>query len=146
MAERLRARNAAAPRNLLLVLTGNYHTRLRPRGSYQYMGALLARSKPELRLAALDVAYTGGTAWICQSADPAGCKATRLGAKGGAARSQVVTFPALDADGYTGAYGVGELTASPPAAAPVAPATPSRPAAAATSAERVPREPTGEPL
>jgi hypothetical protein len=120
MADHLRARLAAAPHDLLISLTGNFHTRLKPRGSYAYMGSLLSQGNPALRVAALDVAYSGGSAWICQGADPAGCKPVRLGTKGGAARSEVVTFPALDDAGYTGVYGVGELSASPPAAIPSA--------------------------
>jgi hypothetical protein len=115
MAERLRARLAAAPGDLLVVLTGNLHTRLKPRVDYAYMGSVLAEGSPGLRLAALDVAYTGGSAWICQGDEPAACKATELGSKAGAARGEVVTFPNIDAAGYTGVYGVGELSASPPA-------------------------------
>jgi hypothetical protein len=118
MADRLRAQVAAGPHDLLIVLTGNFHTRLKPRGSYAYMGSVLSQGNPALRVAALDVAYSGGSAWICQSADAAGCKPARLGNKAGAAKGEVVTFPALDNAGYTGVYGVGELSASPPAAIP----------------------------
>jgi hypothetical protein len=54
MADRLRAQVAAAPHDLLIVLTGNFHTRLKPRGSYAYMGSVLSQGNPALRVAALD--------------------------------------------------------------------------------------------
>jgi hypothetical protein len=84
MADRLRALVAAAPHDLLIVLTGNFHTRLKPRGSYAYTGSVLSQGNPALRVAALNVAYSGGSAWICQSADAAGCKPVRLGNQAGA--------------------------------------------------------------
>ncbi|HZF08455.1 MAG TPA: hypothetical protein VFE33_06650 [Thermoanaerobaculia bacterium] len=68
MAERLSAAVAQRPQDLFLALTGNYHNRLAPGAPwdahYEPMGLLLSRLRPDLPLTALDVATTGGTAWI----------------------------------------------------------------------------------
>jgi hypothetical protein len=77
MAERLSAAVGQRPRDLFLALTGNYHNRLAPGAPwdahYEPMGLLLSRLRPDLPLTALNVATTGGTAWICTSANKDSC-------------------------------------------------------------------------
>ncbi|HEV3077955.1 MAG TPA: hypothetical protein VHB47_26300 [Thermoanaerobaculia bacterium] len=122
MAARLRDAIAGAPHDLFLVLTGNIHTRLRQGvpwdPSYEPMGFVLAHLAPRLAIAALDVAYTGGSAWICETPQPASCGAKTLKGRPDAGSIGVTLAPSVSAEGYTGSYGVGALTASPPAMAP----------------------------
>lgn len=120
MANRLTEAMAAAPKDLVLVLTGNIHTRI-GRGTpwdkdYEPMGFVLSRIAPGARLAALDVRYTGGTAWFCLGEQPSSCTVHEV--RGGAppATPPVTQLRHVNADGYNGFYFVGRLTASPPAA------------------------------
>jgi hypothetical protein len=119
MAGRLRDAIAGAPHDLFLVLTGNLHTRLRQGvswdPSYEPMGLVLTRLAPKLPIAALDVAYTGGSAWICETPQPASCGAKTLKGRPDAGSPGVTLAPTVSAEGYSGVYGVGTLTASPPA-------------------------------
>src|SRR6202166_3161952 len=125
MARRLRDAIAAAPHDLFLVLTGNIHTRLRQGvpwdPSYEPMGFVLTHLAPKLALAALDVAYTGGSAWICETPEPASCGAKALKGRPDAGSPGVTLAPTVSAEGYSGFYRVGTLTASPPAILPAAP-------------------------
>lgn len=121
MAKRLEAAMAAAPKDLFVVLTGNVHTRI-GRGTpwdkdYEPMGFVLSQLAPGHRLAALDVQYTGGTAWFCLGDQAASCAVHEV--RGGAppATPPVTQLPHLSPEGYNGFYFVGRLTASPPAAA-----------------------------
>lgn len=122
MAGRLRDAIAGAPHDLFLVLTGNIHTRLRQGvrwdPSYEPMGFVLAHLSPKLAIAALDVAYTGGSAWICETPRPASCGAKTLKGRPDAGSPGVTLSPAVGAEGYSGFYSVGALTASPPALLP----------------------------
>ena len=120
MATRLTEAMAAAPKDLVLVLTGNIHTRI-GRGTpwdkdYEPMGFVLSRIAPGARIAALDVRYTGGTAWFCLGEQPSSCAVHEV--RGGArpAAPRVTQFAHLSPEGYNGLYFVGRLTASPPAA------------------------------
>lgn len=120
MAGRLRAAAAARPADLVIALTGNLHSRI-SRGSlcdpgFEPMGLVLARLLPERRITALDVAHTGGTAWLCSDAEPSSCHVHELTAtpRPGTGR-KVVLDPGLRGSGYDGYYTVGRLTASPPA-------------------------------
>ena len=127
MAGRLAAAIAKAPGDLVVVLTGNLHTRLRRGGPedpiLEPMGSVLRGAAPRLRIAALDVSYGGGSAWICATPDAASCGAKALTGKPGAvAAAGVDSFAAVDAAGYSGVYRVGSLTASPPAVQRPAPA------------------------
>jgi hypothetical protein len=121
MATRLKEAMAAAPKDLFLVLTGNIHTRI-GRGTpwdkdYEPMGFVLSQLAPGYRLAALDVQYTGGTAWFCLGELAASCAVHEV--RGGAppATPPVTQLAHLSPEGYNGFYFVGRLTASPPAAA-----------------------------
>jgi hypothetical protein len=125
MAGRLRDAIAGAPHDLFLVLTGNIHTRLRQGvpwdPSYEPMGFVLAQVAPKLAISALDVAYTGGSAWICETPQPASCGAKPLKGRPDAGSLGVTLASTVNADGYSGVYSVGDLTASPPAMLPTAP-------------------------
>lgn len=119
MAVRLRSAVAAGPHDLFVVLTGNIHTRIR-RGTpwnpaYEPMGFLVTQLAPKLVVTALDVAYSGGTAWICETPQPASCGPKTLKGRPDAGGSRVTVFATVGSDGYSGTYGVGTLSASPPA-------------------------------
>jgi len=118
MADNLKAAVDAAPRDVVISLTGNLHSRV-TLGSpwnpkYEPMGYFLTQAEPKRKIAALDVAYSGGTAWTCDSGEPAGCKARELGGKGDDKGVRVIPHPLKD--GFNGVYNVGKLTASLPAA------------------------------
>jgi len=120
MAAELEAAVKAAPEDLFLVLTGNLHTRT-ARGTpwdpkQENMGYLVAPSHPGLL--ALDVAYSGGTIWMCPDSDPAHCGVQTLHAKGGERAPGVTRYEKASPEGYHGEYFVGPLTASPPAVPP----------------------------
>jgi hypothetical protein len=120
------ARDAAG--GVLVVLTGNVHARL-SRGTpfdsaFTPMAHLLAAALGGGRVTSLDMAHDGGRAWTCHPAaddpDRFVCDASPFDAKAGAAAWQV-TVGAADADApYSGHYGVGPITASPPAHRPPA--------------------------
>ncbi len=120
MAAELEAAVKAAPGDLFLVLTGNLHTRT-ARGTpwdpkQENLGYLVAPSHPGLL--ALDVAYSGGTIWMCPDADAAHCGVQTLHAKGGERAPGVKLYEKPSPEGYHGEYFVGPLTASPPAVPP----------------------------
>jgi hypothetical protein len=119
MAERLSAAVGKRPNDLFLALTGNYHNRLAPGAPwdahYEPMGLLLSRLRPDLPLTALDVATTGGTAWICLSASPDSCHVHPTRATTETKESGVSLHAAVDKNGYSGVYRIGPMTASPPA-------------------------------
>jgi hypothetical protein len=119
MAERLSAAIGQRPKDLFVALTGNYHNRLAPGAPwdphYEPMGLLLARLRPDLPLTALDVATTGGTAWICLSASPDSCYARLTKTTTETKEKGVSLHAAVDKNGYSGVYRIGPMTASPPA-------------------------------
>lgn len=122
MAERLHQAIVAAPESTFLVLTGNYHSRIVEGAPWdakfqpmtKTLIAALAGSRP---LSSLNLATTGGEAWICMGATPADCGLRKTGGKGGGTewRIELGTGPA--AEGHHGAYQIGPVTASPPATA-----------------------------
>lgn len=104
-----------------LVLVGNVHSRTLngypwdAKAAYVPLGALL-RARYE-NLIALDVKNSGGSAWICTSADAKDC-----GARDQLAREMPGPLPRIDMDpaaaprtGHDGALFIGPVTASPPA-------------------------------
>jgi len=130
MAAELETAVKASPDDLFLVLTGNLHTRT-SRGTpwdpkQENMGFLVAPSHPGLL--ALDVAYSGGTIWMCPDANPASCGVQTLHTKGGERAPGVKLYEKPSPEGFHGEYFVGALTASPPAVPP-----PSVPAASLSS-------------
>jgi hypothetical protein len=119
MATRLEEAMAAAPKDLFLVLTGNIHTRI-GRGTpwdkdYAPMGFVLSQLAPGSRLAALDVQYTGGTAWFCLGEQAASCGRHEVRGSAPPAAPPVTQLAQVSPEGYNGFYFVGRLTASPPA-------------------------------
>lgn len=121
MAASLAAAIAAVRPAQTFVLVGNVHSRTLPgypwnaNASYVSLGVLLEEKFPDL--IALDVANAGGTAWMCTSADAAGCGAKPLGA-----RETTGTIPRIELDpsaaptsGHSGVLRLGPVTASPPA-------------------------------
>lgn len=129
MAERLARTATGHPKDLLLVLTGNIHARLRlgtPWDTdFEPMGYLLQKTLPERSILAFDLSSTGGTAWTCNSAEAEGCQARKLGGRGEGAERKLTLFEQADSRGFYGIYHVGAINASPPAVAtPTSPATP----------------------
>lgn len=122
MAERLSQAIGERPRDLVVVLTGNIHNRL-TRGmpwneELEPMAYQLRRLRPDARLVSLDMAYPGGSAWVCFGAEPADCKAQPIQGSPAAEGRTGVELAAEAADGpYSGRYFTGPLTPSEPAVA-----------------------------
>lgn len=120
MANRLRPAIEAAAEGLVVILTGNLHSPVRKdREGYVAMGFYIQDQHPLRRVVALDLIYTGGTAWICQSATACG-EATLGGAAGAAAEWKVDFGDEPTQRGHHGRYHLGAISASPPAVAPAA--------------------------
>ena len=127
MAERVGAAIEARPKDLVVVLTGNIHNRVAKgmpwNDELEPMGYRLRAAHPDARVVSLDMAYPGGSAWVCFGNGPDGCKAQDLnGLPEAAGRSGVeISEGAEEGAPYDGRYYVGELTASPPAISAEAP-------------------------
>lgn len=118
MADNLKAAVDASPQDVFIALTGNLHSRV-TLGSpwnpkYEPMGYFFTQAEPKRKVTALDVVYSGGTAWTCDSGEAASCKAREIGGKGDDKGVRVISH-SLEG-GFHGVYNVGKLTASPPAA------------------------------
>ncbi len=118
MADFIRATKAAADANdIFLIHTGNIHARIQVGvpwdPAFEPMAWNLLQDHENLR--ALDVAHTGGTAWIC-TGEPATCEARPLGGDPSAQGDGVELF--AQPGTFHGRYRVGTINASPPAAAP----------------------------
>lgn len=109
----------AGNQRLLIVLSGNYHNRLRAGTaiSSQYRPAAfgLARLIEPGRITSLDMGYDAGSAWLCSSPKPTDCGVRRIGAHHPMAFGTISLFDSLDAEGYSGRFGVGAISAAPPA-------------------------------
>jgi hypothetical protein len=114
MATHLAAAAHRLPEAMLIVLTGNHHSRVSygtPRAStYEPMGYLLGKKTSADRLTSLNVAHGGGSAWICSST----CGIVELGGGHGGRRWAVEVDDETRPAGHHGWYHVGALTASPP--------------------------------
>lgn len=118
MAERLGELVTQGAEGLVVSLTGNAHNRI-TRGTpwdeeHEPMGFLLAGDQPERRIVSLDLATTGGTAWICQGVKPEDCGRTELGGSG-REEPAVELFDEGARKPYSGRLHIGRITASPPA-------------------------------
>jgi len=126
MADRLRAAVRESPKDVLVVLTGNIHARTVPGvpwdKEFQMMGFLLSQDFPGSRLVALDVAYSGGAAWVCMDGE---CRAHTLKGPGsaGAVGGVALREGGADERGFHGRYDVGTLSPSEPAVPVVKPAS-----------------------
>lgn len=160
MARNLAAVVAASPRSMVIVLTGNNHSRITkgtPRNStYEPMGYVLGGETSFDNLIALNAAHGGGSAWICAPE----CGVRDLAGRHGEAAWTIEIDEATRPAGHSGWYHVGTITASPPARLspselPLHPATstgtptPKRPGtseteAASTSPERSAKRPLSE--
>jgi hypothetical protein len=126
MAGTIQTAAQAAPKNLIVVLTGNLHSRT-TRGTpwipdYENMGFDLIRSVKDHPILALNATSTGGSSWICTGATADSCQDRKVAGKGEGTVRRVRLFPQADAAGYHGTYHIGAMTASPPAVAPAKPA------------------------
>lgn len=120
MAQEVISAAEASPEDLVLVLTGNLHSRT-TRGvpwnpDLENMGFVVAQRHPGV--VALDNSYSGGTIWMCPSADPADCGAKPLRGKGEGHPLGVKLHEKASPEGFHGEFHVGALTASPPAITP----------------------------
>ncbi|HVS66184.1 MAG TPA: hypothetical protein VMT85_22080 [Thermoanaerobaculia bacterium] len=103
----------------VLVLTGNLHARVvagvRWDPELVPMGLHLMRRRDDLEVVAIDLTSSGGTAWICQP-DPDGCGKARLRGREGAEPGLSLS-PVAEGFAYHGTFGLGSISASPPAVA-----------------------------
>lgn len=119
MARRLAQVADRHPSDVLLVLTGNLHARLHPGTpfdpDFEPLGYLLRKALPDRPLLAFDFSSTGGTAWLCVSAEAEDCGERSLGGKGEGDERRLLRFEQPDENGFHGTYHVGAMSASPPA-------------------------------
>lgn len=121
MAQNLAKAIAGKPKNLFVVLSGNNHTRL-TRGNpwnkeFESMAYLLTKSINGSHLFSLNVSHEGGEAWICIEEPPdfkTICKAKRLKPNAEAPPAWSVKLANELNAPYSGTFGVGTLSASPP--------------------------------
>jgi hypothetical protein len=117
MAEHLAGVAGQSKEGLFVVLTGNIHSRVtrgtRWSADYEPMGYLLSKAVSPERVVALDVAHSGGTAWVCLAGEE-GCGGQRFGPRGPGGEGVTIN-DSPDATGHHGWYHVGSITASPPA-------------------------------
>jgi uncharacterized protein (TIGR03067 family) len=115
MARNLAAVVTEAQRSMVIVLTGNNHSRITqglPRNStYEPMGYVLGRETSTDNLIALNVAHGGGSAWICAP----DCGIANLAGRHGEAEWTIEIDDATRPAGHSGWYHVGSITAAPPA-------------------------------
>jgi hypothetical protein len=78
------------------------------------MGYLLSKSVPSERIVALDVAHSGGTAWVCLGSDVADCGPQKLRERGPGGEG-ITLNESPEKTGHHGWYHVGSISASPPA-------------------------------
>jgi hypothetical protein len=103
---------------LFVVLTGNIHGRVSPgtrwNPEYEPMGYLLSKAIPSDRIVALDVAHSGGTAWVCLGSQVADCGEQKL-RKRGPEGDGITLDGSPEETGHHGWYHVETINASPPA-------------------------------
>jgi hypothetical protein len=125
MAKRLTEAAESHPSDVVLVLSGNLHARLKQGNEvdpdYQSLGYLVQQSLPDRTILALDFRSAGGSAWICLSAEAEDCQALELRGQGEEGERRLTLFEHPDQKGFDGSYFVGAMSASPPAV-PQAPA------------------------
>ncbi len=122
MAETLASVIKREPKGLLVVLSGNVHNRL-TRGTsfnsaYEPMGYLLTKSISSSRVISLDMSHDGGEAWGCRTPSPDSdqvtCAAYPYRPRAGATTAWSLTLTDAPDAPFSGTYGIGRITASPP--------------------------------
>ena len=118
MAHRLSDEISKASQNIFVVLVGNLHNRLvvgnRFNASYEPMGYLLRKMRPETELISLQLTHSGGSAWICTGSATSDCGERALNGKEGS-EPGVEIFEDSTESRYSGRLHVGPIEASPPA-------------------------------
>jgi len=109
----------ASPLGFHVALLGNLHTSLDIGTPWdpkvENAAYLFARARPGVKVVALDIARTGGTAWTCTDGVADHCGARDVKGDPAAGTWNVVMNTGGRRRGHDGVYGVGSLTASPPA-------------------------------
>jgi hypothetical protein len=116
MAHNLIAVRTARPDAALIVYAGNLHTMRKPserQPGYEWMAMRLARAG--VAFVSLNPRYADGSAWNCRGPTAADC-GPQL-ATGASYQRGIHLEPTADGK-YDGWFGVGPITASPPAAFP----------------------------
>ena len=113
LAKNVLAARAAHPEATLVVYAGNLHTRRNGHPGFAgktFMAGYLKQAG--LDFLAIDARYEDGAAWVCMDNKPCGVQKLRgrVGASGG-----LHMEPSADGN-YDGWYGLGPISASPPAA------------------------------
>ena len=75
---------------------------------------MLSQAVPAERIIALDVAHSGGTAWVCLGSDVADCGEQKLRGRGPSGEG-ITLNESPEKSGHHGWYQVGPISASPPA-------------------------------
>ncbi len=106
---------------ITLVLTGNIHSRV-AQGTpwdedFQPMGLYMSKGLSKHRLVALDLSWSGGSAWMCKGPEPEDCGAAelRLKREGKDRQLKVENPKEPGANKHHGWYHLGRLSPSPPA-------------------------------
>ena len=114
MARNLAAAAAASPGAVLVVLTGNMHSRVTKGTSrnseYEPMGYLIGQEESVGRLISLNVAHAGGSAWICAP----DCGVSSLSGAHESSAWRIEIDDETRPPGHLGWYHVGAITASVP--------------------------------
>ena len=115
MAGNLAAAAATAKDAMMIVLTGNHHSRVTVgsarSATFEPMGYVLGQATSFERIVALNVAHGGGSAWVCNP----DCGVSRFGGHHGDRRWAVEIDEATRPAGHQGWYHVGTIEASTPA-------------------------------
>jgi hypothetical protein len=117
MASKLIAARTAHRDAALVVYVGNYHARraeLRSRPGYAWMAMHMA--KAGVAFMTIDARYGEGSAWTCNGRSAADCGAHYTA--GYEVAGPGIRLEASPDGGYDGWFGVGSVSASPPAALP----------------------------
>ncbi len=115
MAANIVASARARPESLHIVLSGNLHTRVtrgaRRNADYEPMGYVIRNALPSRKVASLDADHAGGTAWVCAP----DCGMVTVSGEAHVPNRTIEIDEATRPAGHAGWYGVGRITASPPA-------------------------------
>ena len=104
------------PECLLLVLTGNLHSRVVTSGGSEHMGYLLSLSIGSDRVVSFDVAHLGGSSWLCYAtSEGQECGEVMLRGRGPEVGEDIISFGSVGSNSHHGWYRIGEIEASPPA-------------------------------